>query len=291
MADEETPLTSTPNSLGKRSIVLNIERIRFFGLMGGILLLIVGTFVSNYAVVFPPKEDPSSFWDKVFHGAPSDFDSSQTFIFKLFHFNHTCSMLDFNPSKTLSALVIMFHTIPINLFVICHYLRITSHAEPEFDNLKKFTKIATPIQFVFFTYFYMVFVNSPDGEFGTEEGMRKFALHYAFYAFWQFGMLLMAIQQCWYIYLKGMIPFSWTTPSMMWNYIKFMSGLFVVYTWFCVSFIVGKPAWDTTGGFGKYFAITIMYTWDIVAVVIPSIFAWYESSDGADTKFTFEELQ
>mmetsp|Transcript_15755 Transcript_15755/g.22404 ORF Transcript_15755/g.22404 Transcript_15755/m.22404 type:complete len:292 (-) Transcript_15755:90-965(-) len=291
MVDEETPLNRGSNSLGKISFVMNIERIRFFGLMGVVALLFVGAFTSHYAVVYPPKEDPSSFWDKLFHGAPSDFEASQTFIFKLFHFNHTCSVLDFNPSKTLSALVIMLHTIPINFFVICHYLRITSHTEPKFVNLTKFTKVATPIQFIFFTFFYMVFVNSPDGEFGTDEGMRKFALHYAFYAFWQFGMLLMAIQQCWYIHLKEMIPFPWVTPKMMWIYLKFMVVLFVIYTWFCVSFIVDRPAWDTNGGFGRFFAITIMYTWDVVAVVIPSIFAWYESSDGADTKFTFEELQ
>ncbi len=70
-----------------------------------------------------------------------------------------------------------------------------------------------------------------------------------------------------------------------------MCILFIVYTYFCVSFIVGSPAWDTTEGIGKEIAITIMYSWDVFAVVIPAVFAWFESKEGCDTKFTFEELQ
>jgi hypothetical protein len=252
--------------------------------------LLTGYFVSNKAVVFPPKDDPSSFLDKVLGKAPSDFDKTQTFIFKLFHFNHTCSVLDFNPSKTISALVIMFHTLPLDFFVICHYFRITGQSAQKYDNLKKVTKVLTPIQFVFFTYFYMVFVNSPDGEFGTKEGMQKFILHYTPYVCWQVGMFLMAIQQCWFLSLKDLIPFPFVTPTMMKCYLYFMWILLIVYTYFCVSFIVGSPAWDTTGGFGRTIAITIMYTWDFVAVIIPTVFAWFESKGGDDLKFTIEEL-
>ena len=95
----------------------------------------------------------------------------------------------------------MLHIIPVNVFVICHYLRVTSQSDPKYDNLKKVTKIFTPLQFVFISYFYMVFVNSPDKEFGTPEGTLAFTLHYIPYCLWQLGMLLMAIQQCWYLHL------------------------------------------------------------------------------------------
>lgn len=293
MVDEESPLTGgRRGGLGTMEIKLNIERIRFWGLMGGAVLLLTGTFVSNYAVVFPAKDNPSTFWDKLFHGAPSDFDSTQTFIYQMFGFNHTCSMLDFNPSKTIAALIIMLHTIPVNFFVVCHYLRITSHTHPKYDNLKMCTKFMTPCQFIFFTYFYMVFVNSPDGEFGTAEGMKKFTMHYIPYMTWQLGMMMMAIQQCWYISLKGVIPFSWVTPLMMWRYVQLMMVMFVAYTYFCWSFILGSPAWEThKGGVGKLAALCIMYGWDIISVGIPTIFAWCESTDGNDTKFVFSELQ
>jgi len=292
MVDEETSLIGgSQSNLGQRVVSMNIERIRFWGLTGGMLLLFTGLFLSYFGVVFPEKDDSSTFIDKLFHGAPSDFNATQTYIYQLFHFNHTCSVLDFNPSKTISAMVIMFHVIPIDVFVICHYLRITGHSDAKFDGLKKATAIFTPIQFVTTTFFYMVFVNSPDGIFGTPQGSTKFILHYTPYMCWQLGMLLMAIQQCWYIALKGMIPFTFVTPMMMWRYCQFMMVLFVVYTYFCWSFILGSPAWDTSGGFGRVFAQVIMYTWDVVAVLIPAIFAWYEGADGDDVKFIFMELQ
>lgn len=259
--------------------------------MGGLVLLSVGTFVSTYAVNFPVKENPSTFMEKLFGGKPSDFETSETFIYKLFHFNHTCSMLDFNPSKTIAALIIMLHTLPMLLFVICHYLRITSQTDSKYDTLKMVTKVFSPIQFVVFTYFYMVFVNSPDGEFGTASGMRKFALHYVPYGLWQLGMLLMAIQQCWFLSLKDQLPFPWITHTMLRAYLYFMGALFTVYTYFIVSFMLGSPAWDTTTTIGLLSAKGIMYIWDVVAAIIPMIMAWYESTDGNDTQFTFEELQ
>jgi hypothetical protein len=290
MTDEETPLTGG-RTLGSRKITFNLEMIRCFALFGGIILLAVGSFVTKYAVVFPAKSDPSTFWDKLVHGAPSDFDESQTFIFKLFNFNHTCTTLDFNPSKTVAALIIMFHTMPLCFFVLCHYLRVTSHTNPCFKCLQRFSKIATPFQFLFFTYFYMVFVNSPDGASGTPEGMTKFTLHYFPYMCWQLGMLLMAIQQCWYIYLKDQIPFKCVSKDMLWGYIIFMAILFVVYTYFCWSFINERPAWDTSTELGIFFGKTIMYTWDFVAVVVPMFFAVFESCNGKDSEIIFSELQ
>jgi hypothetical protein len=290
MTDEETPLTGG-RTLGSRTITFNLEMIRFFALLGGAALLLTGKFVSVYGVVFPAKSDPSTFWDKLVNGAPSDFDPSQTFIFKLFGFNHTCTLLDFNPSKTVSALIIMLHTMPLCFFVLCHYVRVTSHTNPCFKCLQRFSKIATPIQFLAFTYFYMVFVNSPDGEFNTTEGMNKFKLHYIPYMSWQLGMLLMAVQQCWYIYLKDQIPIKCISKDMLWGYIIFMGILFVVYTYFCWSFINGRPAWDTFSEPGRSLGIIIMYTWDFVAVIVPTFFAFLESRDGNDSEIIFSELQ
>lgn len=290
MVDEETPLTGK-STLGSRTISFNLEFIRFLALLGGAVLLITGKVVSTFAVVFPAKESPSAVWDKVFNGAPSDFDSTKTFIYQLFGFNHTCTLLDFNPSKTISALIIQLHTLPLLFFVLCHYMRVSSHTEERFKNLQRYSRVATPIQFVTLAYFYLVFVNSPDGEFGTPEGMLKFTLHYVPYMAWQLGMLLMAIQQCWYIYLKDQIPFPWVTRGLMWNYILAMIVMFCGYTYFCWSFILGSPAWETHYGPGQTAAKAIMYTWDIMAVVVPTIFAYYESVDGNDSAITFQELQ
>jgi len=291
MVNEETALVGEGSHVGKHVYKINIERIRFFGLLGGAVLLGTGAFVSNFAVVFPLKDNPSGFWEKVFFEKPSDFDSSQTFIYKLFHFNHSCTLLDFNPSKTIAALIIQLHTLPLMFFVVCHYLRIQAQTNPVYDTLKMVTKVFSPITFITLAYFYMVFVNSPDGVYGTKEGMLKFTLHWIPYMSWQLGMFLMAIQQCWFIALKQDFPFSWITPKLMFAYVQFMLVLFVVYALFVWSFIFHKPLWDThEGKFGNWAAKAIMFLWDLNAAIIPTFFAWCESRDGNDTMFTFHEL-
>jgi len=291
MVDEETALVQGGSHIGKHVYKINIERIRFFGLLGGAVLLGTGYFVSTYAVVFPPKDDPSSFWDKVTRKAPSDFDTTQTFIFKMFHFNHTCTFLDFNPSKTIAALIIQLHTLPLMFFVVCHYLRIQAQTNPVYDNLKIVTKIFSPISFITLAYFYMVFVNSPNGEFGTDDGMLKFTLHWIPYMCWQLGMLLMAVQQCWFIACKGDFPLPWITPKLMFAYVQFMLVMFIIYGSFVWSFIFNKPLWDTHAGTpGAVAAKLIMFVWDLIAAIVPTIFAFIESRDGNDTVFTFHEL-
>merc|ERR1711915_645717 len=94
--------------------------------------------------------------------------------------------------------------------------------DPKFDNLKMATKYFSPFQFLTLLYFYMVFVNSPYGEYGTKEALNNFILHYIPYMLWQMGMLLMAIQQCWFISLKGRIPFTWVTKEYLWYYVQFL---------------------------------------------------------------------
>jgi len=291
MVDEETALVGGGSHIGKHVYKINIERIRFFGLLGGAVLLGTGWFVSTYAVIFPPKDNPSSFWDKVFHGAPSDFDTTQTFIFQLFHFNHTCTYLDFNPSKTIAALIIQLHTLPLMFFVVCHYLRIQAQTNPGFDTLKKVTKIMSPISFITLAYFYMVFVNSPYGDLGDPEAMHRFTFHWIPYMCWQLGMLLMAVQQCWFIAIKGDFPLTWITPKLMFAYVQFMLVMFVIYGAFVWSFIFRHPLWDTHAGTpGAVAAKAIMAIWDLIAAVIPTIFAFIESRNGNDTMFTFHEL-
>lgn len=293
MVDEETALVGGERKLGQKTLTLNIERIRFWGLIAGAVLLIVGRFVTMKFVVLQADDqtDVSSPYDKIFNGAPSDFDNKETFIYQLFLADHSCTFLDFNPAKTVAALLVMFHTIPFNIFVVCHYLRITGQSDPKFDLLKKFTMIASPIQFIFNAYFYMVFVNSPDGVYGTQEGMNSFIKHYVPYQTWQISMVLMACQQSWYIALKDQIPFSFVTPSMMMMYLKFLALILITYFAFVWSYILDMPLWDTKTPVGLLALKAMMHTWTVCALVVPLIFSWFESADGNDTTIVFKELQ
>ena len=292
-ANEETPLTGGKTSSGTVRFVkeVNIEYLRFVSLMAIVFMLICGKFVTEYFNNWPYKEDHSSPWDKLFNGAPTDFEYTETFIYKAFGFNHTCSLLDFNPSKTIAAMAMMVHEVPILLFVVLHYFRLMGRSEPKYDNIKSFSKIATPIQFVTILFFYMVFVNSPDGEYGTPEGMKQFAAHFTPYFLWQTGVYLMAIQQCWFLSLSDRIPFSWVTSDMLWLYVKGMFVVYVGWNWFIWSIVYGSPLFDTSTLGGLIIAQTFQWLFTITSIVIPAIFAYAESKDTRTiSRIVFEEV-
>lgn len=290
MVDEETPLTGGTKGTSEPVLRVNIERLRFVGLSAMIVLLIVGNIVTENFVVFPATDNPSSGWDKLLGRAPSDFHEEKTLIFWLFKFNHTCTVLDFNPSKTVSALLMMVHTVPIDLFIILSYYRIKGEND-NFKYLKIYAKYASIFQFVCVTYFYMVFVNSPDGEPNTQEGINSFIKHYIPYMLWQTAMFLMAIQQCWYISLKDVIPFPWISRRMLRIYLYSMGVMLVIYTWFIWSFIIGfgEGLWDTSTDFGRICAMIVMWVWNGYCIIIPLICAWIEAgnADAAVTEIVF----
>lgn len=238
----------------------NIEMLRFWGLMAGLLLLITGTIVTNTFAEFPEGS--------------GGFDYKATFIYRLFHFNHTCTVLDFNPSRTVSGLVMMLHTIPMDLFIVLSYYRMKA----DYVNgripkwLWYYTRITTPFIFVAMTYFYMVFVNWP-------MDMHSFILHYIPYMSWQTAMVLMAIGQCAYIIEMEIIPFK--IPKIVLRaYLVILVATFLYYTIFIWSFIVRAPILDTTVKSNRHFAIFLMYFFDVIAAIIPAIFSFAESRNG-----------
>jgi len=245
----------------------NIEILRFWGLLGGLSLLLIGTFVTRVFVEFPEGS--------------GGFDFEATYIYSLFHFNHTCTVLDFNPAKTVSAIVIMFHTVPMNLFIILSYYRVRHDYErghvPRW--LWLYTKITTPYVFIAMTYFYMVFVNSPIDK-------PSFILHYVPYMSWQIAMMLMAIRQCAHVSLLHVMPFN--IPRVVITVylgILFATGIF--YTIFIWSFIAGNPIMDTTIASRRHFSMTLMYFFNLIAVIIPTIFSFIESRNGHTQTFHF----
>jgi hypothetical protein len=278
MPDEESSLVGRggPAKKAPLSIHLNIETLRFVGLIAGTVLLLTGKFVSFFFVKFPAGND--------------HFDVNQTFIFKLFHFNHTCTVLDLNPAKTVSALVIMLHTVPMNIFVVLSYLRIKN----DYNNKKVpyglllYSKITTPFIFIAFMYFYMVFVNSPMGDPSKPEDMMSFILHYIPYLLWQTAMVLMAIQQCLYIAFREITPFGIPVGALK-GYCVFTVALGIYYTVFIVSFIMGSPVLDTENDAKRLFAQVVMYGFDIVVVFIPMAFAYLEMKNGNVSVLEFHD--
>ena len=73
----------------------------------------------------------------------------------------------------------MVHIVPICCpYVFLHYLCVQAETDTRFNNYKTANKILSPITFVSTMYlFYMVFVNSPDKEFGEDGAKGLFIMH------------------------------------------------------------------------------------------------------------------
>lgn len=264
MPNENTPLrgdVERAKPATRLRAEFHLETLRVIGLAAGIVLLFVGKTVTETFVDFP---EGSGGWHP-----------EETFIYKMFHFNHTCTYLDFNPSKTVAALVLQLHSVPMCLYIFLAHFRIkydwTQNQIPK--ALYMYSKITTPIIFVVFLYFYMVFVNSPYGK------MSQFILHYIPYMLWQTGMVLMAIEQCWYISYKSIIPWN-VDKQLLRYYCVFLVLMEIYYTWFVWSFIAGHPILDTTVHYKNILGQCIMYGFDFFAVVVPLVFALKERTDG-----------
>lgn len=236
---------------------INLEMMRFFGYVGGIMLLLVGTFVTSTFVQFPYEGE--------------GFDWESTFIYKLFGFNHTCATLDFNPSRTISAITVMFSVAPLLVYIILNRIRM----EHEFINgnigprLNKFNQIITPLQIIAFAFFYLVFVNQP-------MDLPSFILHYIPYMNYQIGLGLIEVQQVEYLIQrkKRCLPLPWIMCKLpAWTmrlYSIGVVGILIYYTIFVWSFIAGSPIVDTSDPEGVAFAQFIMYTFLVATILIPA---------------------
>jgi hypothetical protein len=299
MVDEETSLIAGGSPARKKiRKKFNIEILRIMGLCGMIAMLIAGNVISWLFVNFPEKENPSSWQDKLFLRSPSDFDKTQTYIHMLFHFNHTCSVIDFEPAKSICAMILMFYEIPTLLFTILSYYRTQFEQDPKFDTLKTVNKILTPIQFFMTLYVYMVSVNPPNlppDTFGTYEADWLYFKHYLPFMGYQFSMLFMGIQQTWYICLTEAVPYQWVSVDVMRWYLKFFIGLTIYYTVFIWSFMPLVPPYtpilDTTVPMEKIFAQVLMYLWLAMAVVIPLIFSFGELKTTPKSAISFSMIE
>jgi len=272
-----------PITHAKHSWDIHLEKVRFWGLAAGGVLLILGKIVTNMTT------------------ASGLINAG--YIFSTYHFRHTCVYLDYNPSRTFSALLVMCQIFPLDFFIIMFYFKVKQMHEAKLlaadSDLFKITKWATPFMFVTQTYFYMVFVNKPDAnEFfvpdhennptSTDKNTWEtitvmdglpagFIFHYLPYMFWQAGMILMAIQHNFYLIETDKLKRVKITQDHLYMYNYFIIVAGCVYTLFVWSFILGTPLWDTTTPHGNAAGVFAMYGFDAVVVLVPCIFSGIEA--------------
>lgn len=241
-------------------ITFNLELLRAVGLLGIVFALIIGTLLTTYITEWPIKGEP--------------FDFEATFIYKLFGFNHTCTMIDFNPSKSVSAvLTITLNVIPLTAFAVLNYYRIQQDYQRGRvkKSLATFSKFVTPIMIASFLCFPLVYVNFP-------EDMQSFTLHYIPFFFYQCGLVLMEIQHIHYLLDRGKIPFN--IPKIVCIiYYWLVLGFWIFYSAFIWSFIAESPIIDTSTPGGLAFSKFTMYFFMIISTFIPAGFAMYEARD------------
>lgn len=263
MGSESTALVGDKPAMLK--VTLNIELFRVFGLSAGFVLLFIGTAISN-RFVFEPYGDKSK---------------TETYIYKTFGFNHTCTYLDWNPSRTVSAMVSQLCIVPLCIYVFLNYYRMKFEykAGKISDSLWTFCQIASPFCFIFILLFFMVFVNHPLNR-------LTFIFHYIPYMFFQMALLLVAVEQVWYLAEKDIVPFNIPRPLLK-IYLVIVGCTFVYYTVFIWSFMIEHPILDTSVPWKKNVGVGIMFFWDLVAIMIPMVFGFIESKNGLDQTLCF----
>jgi len=274
--DSETTgiIGSNPKPLGK---TFNIEILRFGGLLMSILMLCVGKFTTDI-------------WPSVWGKGSNPASVEETYIWKLFGFAHTCVFIDFNPSKTIAALLLNTCTLPLMMFTYFNHLRITvAYKKREVTQLLfNFSKYTWIFRFISFMLFFMVFVNSPDEEYGTTLGWEHYLLHYIPFMLWQLAQALMAVEQTCFNYQMNNIAHG-IPKHFLRFYIIAISVFFVYYTvyiWCHIFEVKSLPGYDNIP-WSKF----IMYTFIILSTLIPVYFGYceYKGLNGARSiKNTFE---
>lgn len=255
----------------KLELTVRIELLRGFGLLVTIVMLLIGIFLTENFVQVNPGD--------------TEFLEESTYIFKLFGFSHTCVNIDFNPAKSVAAMLVIFATVPLMIFTILNKSRIKyDHQTGKVSKaIYHFSECTWLFRIFAFAYFFMVFVNSPDGEFRedfdtlkeriTDNGWLKYLLHYLPFFLWQLALALMSIEQTWYHYCLNDLSFG-VSKSILGIYSITTALVLLYYTvWiFSHMFDYNLPGKDNVL-FGKI----IMYSYLGLTTVIPGVLALFRA--------------
>ena len=114
-------------------------------------------------------------------------DPTTTTIYKLYGFNHSCSNLDFNPSRLVAAILVPLVMVPMALYNFFFHLRVIRAYRENVVGYKflLFSRCASIYNILAFLMLHLWFVNTPDGDYG-------FLAHYIPYIMCQVALAFMA---------------------------------------------------------------------------------------------------
>jgi len=302
VSSEDTPREAKPKPI---TIGFNLDLLKAFGMLMGTIMLIAGLLITN-AKIFPG--------DGTTGNRPKfPLVIEDTYIRKMFHMSHSCLFIDFQPAKDVAAILISFFTLPLMIFTYVNHRRIEEDTRKDpikWRSLYLFSKYTWMFRFLCLMFFFMVFVNSPDGVykdpktmsvselFNDTEGWYKFQKHYFFYFWYQLAMALLAVESGWQHYLKNDHPFM--TCKHLWYYNLVTFVWLAYYTLWIVTFQFGLefPGHTKEGeptNFTSWrwlWANFIMLGYDVLTIIAPGIVAvWYSQHYPEKMVISFELKQ
>ncbi|MGB8701673.1 MAG: hypothetical protein WCD18_19840 [Thermosynechococcaceae cyanobacterium] len=195
-------------------------------------------------------------------------DPTTTAIYRLFGFNHSCNLLDHEPSRTVSAMLLPFWEIPFLLYVIFNFLRI--HDAYRENQVPKYTfliaAIFLPIEIILTVWFRLVFVWDSE---------ISFLNHYLPYVGFQLLLCMTAVENVLYFDAVNALPFNHRSLA-----IGYLVALFTI-TFLCILFglsvALGHPILDSAHNADHRFIFKLLSNlYFIMAVPVPLILSFVE---------------
>jgi hypothetical protein len=229
----------------------HVETLRLFGFASFTIVMIIGSLITNHS------------------GLETIPDPTDTVIYSIFQFNHSCNNVDHNPSKMIAAILLCPLTqLPMMMYCLLWHVRLAKayRAGKVPKWLLNTSRILTPFNFITMAELHLWFVNGPQESYG-------FVAHYVPYLMFQLSIIFMMILNIAYLDAMNTLPFgipSWAA----WAYNVFV----VIITFFCITFVI-----TTLAGKQMFRDLVINYLSNaflVCGIVGTIFFSYVESKDG-----------
>ncbi len=211
----------------------------------------------------------------------SGVDPHTTAIYKLFGFNHICNVLDHEPSKTITAMLLPLWEVPFLFYVIFNFLRIQDAYKENKAPLYTYiiSAIFLPIEILLTVWVRIIYVWSPE---------VNFLYHYLPYIGLQLLLFLVAFDNALYFYAMRALPFK-NSRSIAAGYLIALLFTTIFYTVVGLSTAFGHPILDLVNDPGQrslFRTMTNIYTFLVVPV--PIVLSILELKRSPKHKLSFE---
>ncbi len=241
------------------SLTFNPEILRVIAYISLIAMFIVGWLLTQNYVPIDPHD---------------------TAIYQLFGFNHSCNLLDHEPSRTVAAMMLPFWEIPFVLYIIFNFLRI--HDAWREGKAPRYSFLVAacfmPVQLLLAVWFRIVFVWSPE---------ISFLAHYLPYVGFQLLLFLIAFENALYFRAVNALPFNNSSKLAM-AYLTLLTVVTALCITFGMSVALGTPILDTINNPGeRLFFRSLSNLYFVLAVPVPLMVSWLEMKRSPDHTLTF----